>query len=112
VITVLSIAGLVPVRAAPIFSAAQAELVAATRALAMEGGGSGVHVNAVAVGAVELGAETASANLLSHTALKRAAKPAEVAAAVLFLADPANTYTTGHVVVVDGGFAAGYARNF
>ena len=52
------------------------------------------------------------ANLLSHTALKRPARLDEIVAAVLFLADPENTYTTGHVVNVDGGFAAGYARNF
>ena len=36
----------------------------------------------------------------------------EVVAAALFLCDPANTYTTGQLLSVDGGWTAGYARNF
>ena len=36
--------------------------------------------------------------------------PAEIADAALFLLDPENSYTTGHVLVVDGGWTAGYAR--
>ena len=48
-------------------------------------------------------------NLLSHTALKRPARLTEIVSAVLFLADPENTYTTGHIVNVDGGFAAAEA---
>jgi NAD(P)-dependent dehydrogenase (short-subunit alcohol dehydrogenase family) len=34
------------------------------------------------------------------------------AVAALFLADPENTYMNGHVLVVDGGWIAGYAREF
>ena len=37
------------------------------------------------------------------TALGRLGEPADVARAVLFLTDPANTFVTGQVVVVDGG---------
>ena len=33
---------------------------------------------------------------------------AEAVAAVLFFADPANTYTTGQLLAVDGGWMAGY----
>ncbi len=112
IVALLSVAGLVPLRAAPLFSAAQAELVAAVRSLAMEHGAAGVHLNAVALGAIETPAEPIGANLLSHTELKRPARLDEITAAVLFLADPANSYMTGHVAVVDGGFVAGYARDF
>ena len=41
-----------------------------------------------------------------------AAELGEIADAALFLLDPENSYTTGHVLVVDGGWTAGYARNF
>jgi len=108
VVFVLSVAGLVALRACPRFSAGQASLVSVTRALAMESGAGGVSVNAVAVGAFD----EVGVSLLSHTAIKRPARLAEIVAAILFLADPDNTYTTGHVTTVDGGFTAGYARNF
>ena len=36
----------------------------------------------------------------------------EIAQGALFLADPDNTYVTGHILVVDGGWTAGYVRNF
>jgi NAD(P)-dependent dehydrogenase (short-subunit alcohol dehydrogenase family) len=108
VVLVFSVAGLVPLRSHPRFSAGQAGLASITRALAMETGGSGVAVNAVAVGALD----EAGTNLLSHTAVRRPARLSEIVAAILFLADPDNTYTTGHIATVDGGFAAGYARNF
>ena len=49
---------------------------------------------------------------LSHTGVKRPAALSEIVAAVLFLADPDNSYMTGHTLNIDGGWAAGYARNF
>ena len=61
-------------------------------------------VNAVAAGL--------DPRMASHAALKRAGTPDEIARATLFLADPANSYTTGHVMAVDGGWSIGYARDF
>ena len=37
---------------------------------------------------------------------------AEAVAAALFFCDPLNSYTTGQMLGVDGGWAAGYGRNF
>ncbi|MEQ8695898.1 MAG: SDR family oxidoreductase [Bauldia litoralis] len=107
IVHVISAAGVVPLRGDAAFSAAQAGLASLTRALAMELAPD-VVVNALAVGAVD----DTDQRLVSHSPLKRAAVPAEIANAALFLADPANTYTTGHVMTVDGGWSIGYARDF
>lgn len=107
IVHVISAAGVVPLRGDAAFSAAQAGLASLTRALAMELAPD-VVVNALAVGAVD----DTDQRLVSHSPLKRAAAPAEIANAALFLADPANTYTTGHVMTVDGGWSIGYARDF
>ena len=103
IIHVISAAGLVPLRGAAAWSAQQAALASLTRALAMELA-PGTLVNAVAAGS--------DPRMVSHTALGRAGSAEEIARATLFLADPANTYTTGHVMAVDGGWSIGYARDF
>ncbi len=52
------------------------------------------------------------ASMLAHVPLARRGTPEEIACATLFLAAPDNTYTNGHILVVDGGWTAGYARDF
>jgi NAD(P)-dependent dehydrogenase (short-subunit alcohol dehydrogenase family) len=103
IIHVISAAGLVPLRGAAAHSARQAALASLTRALAMELAPETL-VNAVAVGC--------DPRMASHAALRRTGSAEEIARATLFLADPANTYTTGHVMAVDGGWSIGYARDF
>jgi NAD(P)-dependent dehydrogenase (short-subunit alcohol dehydrogenase family) len=111
VVLLFSSAGLVPVRGLAEFSSDQAGLASLTRTLGMELGPSAV-VNAVSVGAFDAPGRTQSGRFLSHAGVKRAASLGEVVSAVLFLADPDNSYMTGHTINVDGGWAAGYARNF
>ena len=50
--------------------------------------------------------------LLGHASVPRAGTIDEVAAAALFFCDPLNSYTTGQMLAVDGGWMAGYGRNF
>jgi 3-oxoacyl-[acyl-carrier protein] reductase len=90
------------------YGAAKAGVVGFTKSLAREVASRGVTVNAVAPGFVEtdmtasLGAEQ-KALYTAVIPVGRVATPAEVAAAVVFLASPAAGYVTGHVLHVNGG---------
>ncbi len=49
-----------------------------------------------------------SAWVARRTPAGRWAKPPEIAGAAVFLASPAADFVTGHILQVDGGFAAAY----
>jgi 3-oxoacyl-[acyl-carrier protein] reductase len=51
--------------------------------------------------------EQRRATLIAQTANKRVGTPADIAAAVLFLASPAAGHITGQVLHVNGGALAG-----
>jgi len=103
-----------PMRRHPEFSAESAALLTQVRTLAMHFGPK-VLVNAVGFGLVEGGGGVIVSGdpaMLSHTPLARAATIDEAVAVVMFLCDPLNSYTTGQMLSVDGGWNAGYGRNF
>jgi len=85
-----------------------------TRVLALEFAPSGITVNAVAPGLIEVPATLALSadyvtTLLAGQPVHRMGTPAEIARACLFLADPDSSFITGSVLDVDGGFLAGTA---
>lgn len=88
-------------------SAARGGVAALTRALASELAPLGIHVNALSVAYLdhELPAldDGARARLLSNTPLGRAGAADEVANAALFLATSGSSFTTGHLLAVNGG---------
>ena len=124
IINITSVVGLVPLRLQCAFAAAKAGVVNLTKAMAIELGSRGVLVNAVAPGSIltdgtkklfygEDGKFKDSVQkLLAHIPLGRPGQPEEIAHAVLFLAAPESSYVNGHIMTVDGGWTAGYAREF
>jgi NAD(P)-dependent dehydrogenase (short-subunit alcohol dehydrogenase family) len=50
--------------------------------------------------------------MLDHVPLGRPATVDEIAVGCLFLADPENSYMNGHILTIDGGWTAGYSRDF
>ncbi len=92
------------------YSATKAGLRGMTMAMAKEFGPSGITVNCVEPGfiATEMNAaidEASKQALCDETPLGRMGTPAEVAAAVVFLASDAAGFITGQVIGVDGGLA-------
>ncbi len=114
IIHLFGVWAMLPMRRYAAASARAAALVAGLRGAAMALAPK-VLVNGIAVGAVlddDGNLIAGDAAMPGHSALGRPGRIADVAGALLFLADPRNTYTTGQVTVVDGGWSTGYARNF
>jgi len=124
IINIASIAGLVPLRLQSAFVAAKAAVVNLTKSMALELGPSGILVNGIAPGSTltegtrqlfyssEGTFNARVKEMLDHVPLGRPGTTDEIAVAALFLADPENSYMNGHILVVDGGWIAGYHRQF
>ena len=90
------------------YSAAKAGMVGFTKSLAREVGSRGITVNAVAPGFIDTDMtrgldEAQRAALQSHIPLGRLGAPADIAAAVAFLAGAQAAYITGETLHVNGG---------
>lgn len=115
IVNVASIAGLAGVSQRAAYNASKHGLVGLTRTLAAEWGGRGVRVNAVCPGWIKTEMDAADqasagysdADIINRVPMARFARPDDVAAAILFLADANNSgFVNGVCLPVDGGWTA------
>jgi NAD(P)-dependent dehydrogenase (short-subunit alcohol dehydrogenase family) len=93
-----------------------------TRSQALEVGQYGIRVNAIAPGSITTAgtkelfyneeSKQLAQSLLSHVPLGRPGETKDIANAALYLASDEASYVTGAVLVVDGGWTAGFAREW
>ena len=108
IVNVTSVVGLTGNPGQANYAAAKAGLIGFTKSLAKEVASRGITVNAVAPGFIDtdmtraLG-EAQRTALLAQIPAGRLGAPADVAAAVLFLASPQAGYITGETLHVNGG---------
>ena len=123
IINIASVAGIVPLRLQCAYTASKAGVINLTKAMALELAPH-ILVNAIAPGSIltdatrevfyeEDGSVKGKAQqMLSHIPLGRPGNPEDIAYAALYLAAPESSYMNGNVLTVDGGWTAGYARDF
>ena len=114
IVNVASVNGVRPGALQGIYSVTKAAVIAMTEAFAKECAADGVRVNALLPGLTDTRfAQTLIANrdvlaaALRQIPLGRVARPDEMVGAVLYLASPAASYTTGVCLPVDGGYLIG-----
>jgi NAD(P)-dependent dehydrogenase (short-subunit alcohol dehydrogenase family) len=93
-----------------LYSIAKAGVAMLTRVMARELGGYGIRANAIAPGLVKTefneirwGSEAFMSKYIPTVPLGRIGDVSDVVGAALFLASPASSYVSGHVLIIDGG---------
>ncbi len=114
IVNMASVAGLIGSRLGSAYAASKHAVVGLTKAAAMEYADQGIRINAVAPGVISTPmadrvgfsspASPGHARALSLHPMGRFGVPEEVAQAVLWLCSKNASFTTGHVIPVDGGF--------
>lgn len=86
------------------YAASKAALMCLAKSIASEHAAHGITSNAVAPALIETDMIAGLADLASRIPVGRLGQPADVVAAVLFLAAETSSYITGEVLDVNGGF--------
>jgi len=113
IIFISSVVGLLGSAGQVNYAASKAGLVGMARSLARELGSRSITANVVAPGFVETDmtdvlTDDQRAAIKTQVPLGRYAQPAEIAAAVTWLAGDGGAYVTGAVIPVDGGLGMGH----
>ncbi len=122
IINIGSVVGIVPLRLQCAYGASKAAVMNLTRCHALEVGPYGVRVNAIAPGSTltdatremfyKPEARKLAESLVSHIPLGKPGEVEDIANAALYLASDDAKYVTGQVFVIDGGWTAGYMREW
>lgn len=111
IVNVASVNGVIPGAMQGIYSITKAAVISMTHAFAKECAPMNVRINALLPGATDTKFASALVqnpavlkHVLEHVPMNRVAQPDEMAGAVLYLASPAASYTTGTCLNVDGGY--------
>jgi 3-oxoacyl-[acyl-carrier protein] reductase len=120
IINISSIVGAVPLRNQSAFAAAKAGVIQLTKAMAIELAPYGINVNVILPGSINvpgmreggLYQDGRFESIMSHIPLKRPGTPDDIAYGALYLASDAASYVTGSVLVIDGGWTCGFARDW
>jgi len=113
IVNIASVAGLSGAPTLAAYGAAKHGVVGLTRTAALENARRGIRVNAVCPSFARTAMAGEAQHSLAHEAemtrgipMRRLASIEEVVKAVMWLADPANSFVTGQVIGVDGGLGA------
>lgn len=118
IVNIASVAGLVGAPKLSVYAAAKHGVVGLTKSAAAEYATKGVRINAICPAHTRTamvdsfvrmsGAPEAEvlAELTRGVPMKRVGEVDEIVTAILFAADPANSFMTGHALAVDGGVGA------
>ena len=105
IVSVSSVAGLMPNRGQTNYSAAKAGLIGASRSLAAEVARFGVRVNVVAPGLIETDMikNAPVSEIKKAIPMARLGQPQEVARVIRFLCSDDASYITGQTISINGG---------
>ena len=112
IVNCASVAGVVGAPHFSAYAAAKHGVVGLTKAAALDYGRQNLRVNAVCPGMIDTPMASAGIPpdllkaLLAESPTGRQGRPEEVAAAVLWLCDPASSFVTGQAISVDGAWTS------
>lgn len=114
IVNTASVAGIMAFASSAAYNASKAAIIMLTKTLAAEWASYGIRVNVICPGIFATDMTKGLLNdkgfqtmVKTKIPMARYATPDELVGAALYLASDASSYTTGHALVVDGGWTVG-----